>query len=99
MDKCIDACDKKIGAPAEGDGGDGAESGGLSARMPRRSRGGGCMNEPTDRNGAPREALTATIAHKNRRKISEPWKPKNMLERSHKVATFGSCFAQNLGPA
>jgi hypothetical protein len=57
------------------------------------------MNDPINHNSALREPLTATIPEKNHPKISEPWKPKNTLGRYQKIATFGSCFAQNLGPA
>ncbi len=52
------------------------------------------MNDPINRDSASKKPLTATILDKN-----EPWKPKNMLGRHQKVATFGSCFAENLGPA
>jgi GSCFA family len=39
------------------------------------------------------------IADKNLLESCELWKPKHPLKRSHKVATFGSCFAQHLGCA
>jgi GSCFA family len=40
-----------------------------------------------------------TIVDNRPLEICGLWKPKHPLERSHKVATFGSCFAQHVGCA
>ena len=37
------------------------------------------------------------VANKNMFDISGLWSPKILLEHHHKVATFGSCFAQHIG--
>lgn len=39
------------------------------------------------------------VANKNMFDISELWKPKLILKPQHKIATFGSCFAQHIGKA
>lgn len=39
------------------------------------------------------------VANKNMFEIGELWSPKFNLTRQHKVATFGSCFAQHIGKA
>jgi GSCFA family len=49
---------------------------------------------------APATAFCRTaIADQRPVEICDLWKPKHPFERSHKVATFGSCFAQHLGCA
>jgi hypothetical protein len=47
---------------------------------------------------SPNAKWLMAIADDSLSEICERWKPKGMLVRSHKVATFGSCFAQILGP-
>jgi len=69
------------------------------ARAPRGKQRDGFMEDPNNLNNASKEPLTAAISDMNCPKFSELWKPKNTLGRLQKVATFGSCFAQNLGPA
>lgn len=53
---------------------------------------------PNPYESLPSNAIWRTaIAEKRPLEICELWKPKHPFERSQKVATFGSCFAQNLG--
>jgi hypothetical protein len=40
-----------------------------------------------------------SVANKSMFDISELWCPKFNIEPHHKVATFGSCFAQHIGRA
>lgn len=49
-------------------------------------------------NNLPETAFWKTaVANKNMFDIEELWLPKFPLMRQHKVATFGSCFAQHIG--
>jgi hypothetical protein len=55
---------------------------------------------PNPYESLPPNAIWRTaIADRRALEIRELWKPKHPFERSQKVATFGSCFAQNLGRA
>jgi len=40
-----------------------------------------------------------SVASRNMLDIRELWRPKFNLQRDHKIATFGSCFAQHIGKA
>ena len=50
--------------------------------------------------GLPEVAFWKTaVASKNPYEMSGLWSPKFPIRRRHKVATFGSCFAQHFGRA
>jgi GSCFA family len=57
------------------------------------------MNNPIDSQSTTQTASTPAPVDYRRADIGPVWKPKSPLERSHKVATFGSCFARHLGSA
>jgi hypothetical protein len=55
------------------------------------------MDTPIDSQSSTRTASTPVPADHGR--AAPIWKPKSALERSYKVATFGSCFARHLAIA
>jgi len=56
------------------------------------------MNNPIDSQSTMQTASTP-VPDYGRADIGPAWKPKSALERSHKVATFGCCFARHLASA
>ena len=54
------------------------------------------MNNPIHSESTTTIAPTPVFVDRGPAGILPIWKPKSALERSHKVATFGSCFAQHL---
>jgi hypothetical protein len=57
------------------------------------------MNSPIDSQSSAQTASTPVPVDHGRADIAPIWKPKSALERFHKVATFGSCFARHLAIA
>jgi hypothetical protein len=57
------------------------------------------MNNPIDSQSTTQTASTPVPVDHGRADIAPVWKPKSALERSHQVATFGSCFARHLASA
>src|SRR5579862_458439 len=57
------------------------------------------MNGPIDSQSTTPTASTPVAADRGRADIGPIWRPKSALERSHKVATFGTCFARRLAAA
>jgi hypothetical protein len=57
------------------------------------------MNSPIDSQSSTQTASTPLRVDRGRADIGPIWKPKSALERFHKVATFGSCFARHLAIA
>src|SRR5215467_5461438 len=57
------------------------------------------MNSPLDSQSTTQTASTPVPVDYGRADIGPIWKPKSALERSHYVATFGSCFARHLPSA
>jgi hypothetical protein len=57
------------------------------------------MNSPMDSQSTTQTSSTPVTVDHGRADILPIWKPKKPLERFHKVATFGSCFARYLATA
>jgi hypothetical protein len=57
------------------------------------------MTGPIDSQSSTQTASTPVPVDHGRADIGPIWKPKSALERFHKVATFGSCFARHLAIA
>ena len=57
------------------------------------------MNSPIDLRSTTQTRSTPVPVGHGRADFILTWRPKSPLERSHKIATFGSCFARHLATA